>query len=151
MIIEGINKIRGFEPVYGAPADTKLPVRGSDKSAGYDFFAPEDIDVPKGFSNTIWLNIKAYMLGGEFLEIKNRSSFMAKKDVMLFCSGIIDADYYSNPNNDGNIGIRFLNFGEPFVIKKGERCCQGIFQQYWIADNDESLGMRKGGFGSTGR
>ena len=143
--------IRGFEAVYGAPADTILPVKGSDQAAGYDFFAPDDIDVPKGFSNTIWLNIKAYMLDGEFLEIKNRSSFMAKKDVMLFCSGVIDADYYSNPNNDGNIGIRFLNFGEPFVIKKGDRICQGIFTQWLPADYARSLGSRKGGFGSTGK
>lgn len=153
MIIEGINKIRGFEPVYGAPADTKLPVRGSDKSAGYDFFAPCDIVVPaRGRTENIFLNIKAYMLGNEYLQIKIRSSLAVKHSIVLETSGVIDADYYSNPTTDGNISVVFRNNSyKDFVIKKGERCCQGIFQQYWIADNDESLGMRKGGFGSTGR
>lgn len=149
--MEELKKIRGFEPVYGAPKGTKLPVRGSEKAAGYDFYAPEDISVPQGFSPTIWLNVKAYMLNNEYLEIKSRSSFMANKNLMLFCSGIIDADYYSNPNNDGNIGIRFLNFGDVFVIPKGDRICQGIFKRYLIADQDEVLGKRIGGFGSTGR
>lgn len=144
-------KVRGFEVVYGASEDTILPVKGTDEAAGYDFFAPEDIYVKSGLSKTIWLNIKAYMQVGEYLEIKNRSSMMAKHDTMIFCSAIIDSDYYSNPNNDGNIGIRLLNFGKPFVIEKGQRICQGIFYNWLPADNTKSLGARIGGFGSTGK
>lgn len=144
-------KIRGFEPVYGAPEDTIMPYRATDGSAGYDFFAPKSMEIGYGFSDTIWLNVKAYMQPGEFLNIKNRSSYMANKNAMLFCSGLIDSDYYSNPNNDGNIGIRFLNLGSPFIIQKGDKICQGVFETYLTADGDDSKGKRQGGFGSTGR
>lgn len=147
------EKRRGFEPVAGAPADTILPVRGSNNAAGYDFYAPEDIVIPaRGRTENTFLNIKAYMQEDEYLQIKIRSSLAVKHSIMLETSGTIDADYYSNPTTDGNISVVFRNNSyKDFVIKKGERCCQGVFMKYWIADNDESLGMRKGGFGSTGK
>ncbi len=145
------KKVRGFEVVYGASPETKLPVRATEDSAGYDFYSPDNIYVTYGFTDVIWLTVKAYMRKGEYLRIENRSSIMAKKNAMLFCSGIIDADYYSNPNNDGNIGIRILNLGQPFVINKGERICQGIFTPYLTADGDNVTSTRSGGFGSTGK
>lgn len=142
---------RGFEPVKDAPKDTILPKRANKNDAGYDVFSPCDIHIPNGLSKTIWLNIKAYMPDNEYARIENRSSLMSKRDVMLFCSGIVDAGYYSNPDNDGNIGIRFLNFGAPYDVKKGDKICQIIFQEYKITDDDVASGERIGGFGSTGK
>ena len=152
-IIKGINRIRGFELVKGAPSDTKLPARGTGKSCGYDFYAPHDIRIPAhGRSENIFLNIKAYMQEGEWLYLKIRSSLAIKHNIMLETSGVIDADYYSNVINDGNISVLFRNHGdEDVLIKKGERCCQGIFLNYLPADKDMVLGRRKGGFGSTGK
>lgn len=141
----------GFEPVHGAPDDTILPRRSTKASAGYDFYAPEDMVIKKGMSDTIWLNVKAYMPDFMYLRMENRSGIMAKKDTVLFCSGIIDSDYYSNPNNDGNIGIRFWNLGEEFEVKKGERICQGIFLEYYVTDDDVATEQRVAGFGSTGK
>jgi dUTP pyrophosphatase len=65
--------------------------------------------------------------------------------------GIVDADYYDNDSNEGEIFFQLLNFGvKDVVIKKGERIGQGIFIPYLLADNDEQpTSERKGGFGST--
>ncbi len=42
--------------------------------------------------------------------------------------GIVDADYYNNDANEGEIFFQFINFGIKDVhIKKGERIGQGIF------------------------
>lgn len=145
--------IRGFEKVKDAPEDTLLPIRGSAKSAGYDFYAPCDILVPAhGRTGNIFLNVKAYMDNDEFLQLKIRSSLAVKHQLMLETSGVIDADYYGNETNDGNISVVFRNNGDTDInIYKNERCCQGIFFKYLTTENDTFLGNRKGGFGSTGK
>lgn len=144
---------RGFEPVHGAPEDTILPVRGSDKAAGYDFYAPNDILVPAhGKSELVFFNVKAYMEPDEFLYMRIRSGMATKHEIMLETSGVIDADYYGNPTTDGNIATVFRNNSNvSYTIKKGERCCQGIFIKYLTVDDDNSLGARRGGYGSTGK
>ena len=40
---------------------------------------------------------------------------------------------------------------EVVVIEKGEKLGQGIFQKYLITDDDNAEGVRRGGFGSTGK
>lgn len=149
------KKIRGFEPTKNAPPDTLLPVRGTKHAAGYDFYAPYDFDVPaKGFSDLIFLNVKAYMQDDEYLSVCIRSSLATLKGDLVVAQGnaVIDTDYYSNPANDGNIGIMFYNrSNEVYHFKKGDRCCQGIFTKYLIADNDNALGERIGGYGSSGK
>ena len=36
--------------------------------------------------------------------------------------GVIDADYYNNPNNEGELFVQVLNYGvRPLHIKKGDR------------------------------
>jgi len=99
--------------------------------------------------------IKAYMAEGEYLQLVSRSSGPIKKRIMMpNAVGIVDADYYNNPSNEGEIFFQFINFGMKDVhIKKGERIGQGIFLPYLLADGDESdtKAQRNGGFGSTGQ
>lgn len=65
--------------------------------------------------------------------------------------GIIDADYYDNEDNGGNIGVKFYNSSDTdYVIKAGERMMQGIFAPYRTVDNDKACAARTGGIGSTG-
>ena len=65
--------------------------------------------------------------------------------------GIIDSDYYNNPDNEGEIILIMYNFGhETVTIEKGERIAQGIFMKYLIVDEDNNKVKRLGGFGSTG-
>lgn len=142
-----------FEPVKGAPLDTKIPMRGTKSAAGYDFYAPYDIVVPAhGLSKLVHFNIKAIMPQDMFLFLRIRSGLSVKHGLMVHCSGIIDADYANNADNDGNIGAMFINSSdEEYVIKKGERCMQGIFLHYGITDGDNASGNRGGGYGSSGK
>lgn len=95
--------------------------------------------------------IKAYMQTDEFLQLANRSSNPLKRFLLLANGvGVIDADYYNNPDNEGHIMFQFVNFGVTDVtIKKGERIGQGIFLPFLKADQDETMSTRTGGFGSS--
>ena len=148
-------KTRGFE-VIKAYADKKIsiPVRKTGCSAGYDIAAAEDVVLPPHQVVLIPTGLKAYMRSDEYLGIHVRSGFSVKN--MVSCvndEGIIDADYYDNPDNEGHIFIALINHSEiPVSIHKGMRIAQGIFYQYLTADGDQAdIGkIRKGGLGSTG-
>ena len=63
---------------------------------------------------------------------------------------IIDADYYNNKDNEGEIFFQIINLS-PYAIqiKKGDKIGQGIFLPYDKTDDDAAEGQRKGGLGST--
>ena len=147
---------RGFEIVKGwEDKDINLPIRKTTGSAGYDFEAAEDIVIPSFKNNAmptlIPTGIKAYMQDDEVLYLYNRSSNPKKKGLVLANSvGVIDKDYYGNPDNDGHIMFAFYNIlDNDIVIKKGEAIGQGVFTKYLITDNDNANGIRLSGFGST--
>ena len=95
--------------------------------------------------------IKAYMPNDEYLMLCNRSSNPKKGLILANGVGIVDADYYSNPDNDGEIMFPFINIGNDTVeIRKGDKIGQGIFMKYKTTDDDMADGERTGGFGSTG-
>ena len=95
--------------------------------------------------------VKAYMEDDEVLYLYNRSSNPKKKGLVLANSvGVIDKDYYGNPDNDGHIMFAFYNIKEEDItIHKGEAIGQGVFSKYLISDDDSAEGDRTGGFGST--
>ena len=151
-----MSRERGFEIAKGfEDKEINLPVRKTKYSAGYDIEAAEDTVIPsfkKGQNPTlIKTGLKAYMKEDEYLMLCNRSSNPKKKGLVMANSiGIIDKDYYGNPDNDGHFMFSFYNVKEEdIVIKKGEAIGQAIFQKYLIIDNDEAEGERIGGFGST--
>lgn len=151
-------KIRGFEVAKGyEDKNINIPVRKTKYSAGYDIEAAEDIIIPsfkKGMAPTlVSTGIKAYMQDDEVLYLYNRSSNPKKKGLILANSvGVIDKDYYGNPDNDGHIMVAFYNIKEEDTeIKKGEAIAQVIFQKYLVTDNDIATGDRTGGFGSTNK
>lgn len=145
---------RFFQPVKEAPKDTTLPRRGSKCSAGYDFYAAEEIYCPAhGMSKLSFTNIKVYMPENEYLAVMVRSSLAVKHGLQVAQgTAIIDADYYSNADNDGNIGIVIVNNSDKdYVIQKGERFCQGVFHRYEVTFDDTADGIRGGGYGSSGK
>jgi len=89
----------------------------------------------------------------EVLILANRSSNPGKKGLILANSiGVIDSDYYGNPDNDGHIMFAFYNIkDEDIEIKKGDAIGQAIFQRFLTVDNDLAEGTRQGGFGSTNK
>ena len=153
-----MEKIRGFEVAKGFEnSEVKLPVRKTKYSAGYDIEAVEDTVVP-AFSagnkpTLVKTGIKAYMQDDEYLMLCNRSSNPGKKGLVLANGvGIVDKDYYGNPDNDGAIMFAFYNIKEEdIVIKKGDAIGQAIFQKYSLADGDVADADRTGGFGSTSK
>lgn len=123
------TKIRGFEAVNNTLEVVKLPKRSTAKSAGYDFYAPCDIKVPAhGTSGMIMTGVKAYMQDDEVLLLYIRSSLAVKKSLMLVNNvGVVDADYYNNPDNEGDIGLMFYNYSDiDRIIKAGERMAQAF-------------------------
>ena len=151
--------IRGFEIVedkYRKHPDCEiaLPQRGTSRSAGYDLCTPVEIRIaPRGCSKIIFTDIKAYMLADEVVCTYVRSSIGMKKGLVLAnTTGIIDSDYYSNPDNDGNLGVNLFNLGTTdYIIKKGDRIGQCMFINYLVADNGNTEDVRMGGFGSTNK
>ncbi|PKL77831.1 MAG: deoxyuridine 5'-triphosphate nucleotidohydrolase [Ignavibacteriae bacterium HGW-Ignavibacteriae-4] len=144
---------RGFEVVKKYQnAQISLPERKTKGSAGYDISCAVDIIVKKKTFEFVPTGIKAYMLEDEVLEVYPRSSLSFKKKLVKLNSvGIIDSDYYNNPDNEGEIMLILYNYGdEDVLIKKGERIAQGIFMKYLTVDSDDTKVKRLGGFGSTG-
>ncbi len=153
-----MEKIRGFEIAKGfEDKNINLPIRKTKFSAGYDVEAAEDCIIPtfvRGNKPTlIKTGIKAYMQDDEVLILANRSSNPSKKGLILANSiGVIDKDYYGNPDNDGHIMFAFYNIKDEDVeIKKGDCIGQAIFQKFFTTDNDAAEGERLSGFGSTSK
>lgn len=145
------QKIRGFELVKGETNLDLLPKRSTQHSAGYDFVAAETITIDPDAIKLVPTNVKAYMQEGEVLYLYDRSSNPRKRGIVLSNSvGVIDKDYYGNPDNDGNIHAQFTNITNDVVtIEKGTAMMQGVFMPFLLADDDDASGVRVGGFGST--
>ncbi len=153
-----MEKVRGFEIAKGwEDKKINLPVRKTKYSAGYDIEAAEDVVIPsfkKGMAPTlVKTGLKAYMQDDEVMFLYNRSSNPKKKGLVMANSvGVIDKDYYGNPDNDGHFMFAFFNIkDEDVLIKKGEAIGQAVFQKYLVADGDNAEGERVGGFGSTSK
>ncbi|WP_025725478.1 dUTP diphosphatase [Acholeplasma granularum] len=130
-----------------------LPKRATKYSAGYDIESAIEISINPGEIKKIDTGIKVFMDKDEVLMIYPRSSLGIKKGLITSNAvGIIDRDYYNNPDNEGHIMIPLYNFSKEIVhIKKGERIAQGIFQKYLITEDDDANSERIGGFGSSGK
>jgi len=130
-----------------------LPKRNTKKSAGYDFYMPYDLEIKPGEIVKIPTGIKVIMEEDDFLGLYIRSSLGFKYNLRL-CNqvGIIDADYYNNIDNEGHMFVKLKNEGESTIIlKKNDRYIQGIFQKYYITDDDNANEERVGGIGSTNK
>lgn len=148
------NKNRGFEIVKEDKRKSKYfhtPTRSTSNSAAYDFYCNDDYTVQPNEIIKIWTDVKAYMKSDEVLILNVRSS-MGGKFMLANTQGWVDSDYYSNPDNDGNIGIFLKNISnEPQKLEKGNRIAQGMFIKYLTVDNDDVTTKRVGGFGSSGQ
>lgn len=135
----------------------RLPQRADNGSCGYDFFSLETVVLYPGQQHLFFTDVKAKMNLRDRLEINTRSGNGVKYGLVLANTiGFIDASYYNNPGNDGNIGICLKNTGTDTVtINEGDRIAQGCFSRYLITLDDRFKikrkdNQRKGGFGSTG-
>lgn len=140
-----------LEEIYNS---YKKPERATNFSAGYDIFSLFDFTLKPGEEINVPTGFKVYMNINEFFAIYNRSSNGFKFNVRMRNQvGIIDHDFYDNPSNEGHFSVALKNEGDKdWVIEKGKGIAQGIFQKYFIADNDDYISnenTRNGGIGST--
>lgn len=154
------RKIRGFEVVADwarscPEASVILPTRATDRSAGYDIYALKSCVIPPGGKVALATDVKVYMKKDEVFHLYPRSSQGIKFDLMLAnTTGVIDADYFENPDNDGAFTIVLRNMGsEDYLVRAGDRIAQGEFAKFLKADSDynKKLPKRSGGVGSSGR
>lgn len=127
-----------------------LPKRATAGSAGYDFFAPFTFTLHAGETIKIPTGVRVKIDEGWVLKIYPRSSLGFKYRLSLNNTvGIIDSDYF-NADNEGHIFIKMTNCGDkPLSVEKGKAFAQGVFVEYGITIDDDCLGERTGGFGST--
>ncbi len=147
-----VENPRGFKELS---LNAIKPTRGTDRSAGYDFYVPKnypDTEILPGETVVIPTDIAAWMQDDEVLNIYIRSSMGIKKRLKVTNQvGVIDSDYFGNPDNGGNIHIALENTGkETVIIKAEDRIVQGVFSKY-LTTNDRPLSSKRmGGIGSTG-
>lgn len=123
-----------------------LPERATKNSVGYDFKAPEDVDIKPHVSVLIDSKVSCDFSSDLWLGIYGRSSFIKKGLTNPLGVGVIDSDYFATGNT---IKIAIHNNSDEVVtIKKGDAIAQGIFHNV-ITAGDEVTTERTGGFGST--
>ena len=116
----------------------KLPVRKTRTSVGYDFLAIEDFSINPGEIKKIPTGIKAKFNPGEALIILVRSSMGFKYNIRM-CNqvGIIDADFYNNPSNEGHMWFALQNEGDKeYTVKAGEAFGQGVIVKYFTCGEE---------------
>ena len=140
-----------FEKVKRINENIKLPERSTLNSAGYDFFALEDITFPAKTITRVFTGVKCELMPNQVLILANRSSNPSKKGLILLNGiGVVDADYYENPDNDGEIAFEFYNMSDEDVeIKKGGKLGQGLIMRFDKTEDDYVIKTREGGWGST--
>jgi len=133
-----------FQPVDGNPV--LMPIKSTEKSAGYDLFAQESTHVLPGQCVLVRTGVKTVMPDNIMGLVCSRSGLAFKQQVfVLNAPGIIDADY------DQEIGVILFNAGiHEFHIDAGMRIAQMIFVENATASHITTTAARTGGFGSTG-
>ena len=130
----------------------KLPKRATVGSAGYDLFSPIDFVLRPKEGIKIPTGIRVLLEPDKFLAIYPRSGLGFKYKLQIWNTiPVIDCDYIAS-DNEGHIWIKLFNDspdGKMVTVKQGEAFCQGIITQFFKTDDDDTDGVRNGGFGST--
>ena len=121
--------------------DIKLPQRATKSACAYAIYSPINIVIPVGCSVMIWTDVKVKLAGNQIC-VLNVLSSMRKNNIVLDNNrGWLDADYYNNECNEGNIWINLFNFGKkPYEIKAGDRIAQAVIVKFdTFYDNVETV------------
>lgn len=129
-----------------------LPKRSTIGSAGYDFYLPDSIGLSESDYVLIPTGIRCEINDGWMLSLFPRSGHGFKYGIHLANTvGVIDADY-AFADNEGHIMVKLVNdsvLRQDINFSRHTAFCQGIFIPFGITVDDESEGVRRGGFGST--
>lgn len=138
--------------------DVKSPNRGTSKSAGIDFFIPNDFEevvLEPGQSTLIPSGLKVNIPENLAFIAFNKSGVATKKHLIVGAC-VIDEDY------QGEVHLHLINVGdEPIAVSPGEKILQCIlmpivYEPVEMVETEDELWEGKvtergtGGFGSTG-
>jgi len=133
----------------------KIPVRGTQDSAGLDFCAAleEKLVLPPGKSALIPTGLAISLPSNDYVALVfPRSGLAVKHGVVLLNSvGVIDSDYR------GELSVGLINqFDCPYTIEPGERIAQMLIvpiaiPELTVVPELDETDRGAGGFGSTGR
>jgi len=152
-IFNTMKRLTGTEPTWNPSIIKKVPYfLGYAEDKVYSLKEMKELVKEHKFVTMIPTGLKVNLSNNEYLSIHDRSSIGINCLLMLpHQTGIVDADYYNNEDNEGHIFIPMVNFS-PYDIKieKGERIAQGIICEYKTVDDEDEIDtVRKGGYGST--
>lgn len=149
--------------IYRKDKTVPLPERKTPHSVGLDVHVSETIKLNPGQVALAPTGLIIESPPGYYFRVHIRSGFAVKHGISLANDvGIIDEDY-CGPQDELKIAlIKHHNpndpqGSEPFVIEKGTRIAQIIFEKNALPeiewdeqDRPEFAGDTRGGFGSTG-
>lgn len=141
----------------------KAPKRANNFAAGYDLFAPRDVEIKTG-RNLVHLDISVELNPQTEGMVRPRSGFSVKGIEGVYASnlntpkrfnadviiGTIDEDFR------GNVGVIIKSYEErPFIIKQGTKIAQMVINKYEsspfkVVDSLSETERGKNGIGSTG-
>lgn len=130
-----------------------MPEYQTTDSAGFDISCIEQVELMPQETKLVRTGLKMAIPRGYELQLRPRSGLSLKTELIIKNSpATIDADYR------GEIKVILKNSSFDKVIKfnKGERICQGVFNQVPQAIFNSVSDLNKtnrgdGGFGSTGK
>ena len=139
------------EHMKGRSKYPMIPQRQTKRSAGFDIHLADSVYLKAGETKSTFTDIKCKLKDDEVLLIFIRSSIGTKRHISLANgTGVGDADYYGNPDNDGNIGLVLHNWGQDSqIFDVGDRVAQGVIVKYQAYGRP--IRERIGGFGSSGK
>ena len=131
-----------------------LPTQGSALAAGWDLYAIEETQVPRGASVMISTGWAVAIPEGWEGQLRCRSSLGKKGMIMPNGLGTIDADY----RGELKVLATWIGEGDSFTVKAGERVAQLLFAPVPLVtlvettmEGLDTTERGKGGFGSSGK
>lgn len=128
-----------------------LPEYQTKGAVAFDLYSRVDAVIQPKTLERLPTNIIVEIPKGYMLEIKDRSSTLKKKG-LLVTTGFIDNDFCGESDE---ILLQVYNLTDKEVrVEKGERLGQGVFIKIDLGEWEEVETMNntsRGGFGSTGK
>jgi len=128
----------------------KLPLRGTNRSAGADLVCLEAFTLGSGERKLVPTGLIVEIPPGWYGRVAPRSGLAANHGVDML-AGVIDSDYRAE------VRVLMINLGDaPVSFKAGDRIAQLIIEraavcEYVWADDLSQTERGEGGFGSTGK
>jgi dUTP pyrophosphatase len=154
MVSGGMDRISLEIPFARLDDRAILPTQGSAQAAGWDLYAIEDTQVPKGATVLIKTGWAVAIPEGWEGQIRCRSSLGKKGMIMPNGLGTIDSDY----RGELKVLATWIGEGDSFTVSAGERIAQLLFAPVplvtLVETTPEGLDQTErgsGGFGSSGK